>query len=77
MPCCKFRVRVGHALDGVHHGMVRVGWGEGASNSDFPCRSRAESTSGDGVSVGAGAGVVSGWNAGFDIVFIICGWGMD
>ena len=32
--CCRFRVRVGHDLDGVHHGMtmVRVGWGEGASN---------------------------------------------
>ena len=30
-------MRVGHALDGVHHGMtmVRVGWGEGASNPTF------------------------------------------
>ena len=30
-------MRVGHALDGVHHGMtmVRVGCGEGASNPTF------------------------------------------
>ena len=31
--CCRFRVRVGHALDGVEY--EHLGWGEGASNPAF------------------------------------------
>ena len=79
-------MRVGHALDGVHHGMtmVRVGWGEGASNPTFLAGRERNAQAGMGfrwvqVWVGHACGV-SGWNdecnnlhAGFDIVSSVVG----
>ena len=70
-------MRVGHDLDGVHHGMARVEWGERASNPTFLAGCERNAVA---VSMGAGVGGVSGWNAecndldaGFDIVSSVGG----
>ena len=80
--CCRFRVGVRHALDGVHHGMtmVRVGWGEGASNPTFLAGRERNAQAGMGfrwvqvpVGVRDGNAERSELDAGFDIVSSVGG----
>ena len=73
-------MRVGHALDGVHHGMVRVGWGERASNPPFLAGRERNAQAGMGfwwvqVSVGFqdGNAECNDLDAGFDIVSSVGG----